>query len=125
MWKLVRFRALATSDGADRAVEMAFVVGVGLDRDALPGQVGGQGLQAGQAGLLDGRQLGPVLLDHPLVVVGGDRGQPLREQVVHGVAGLHFDHVALLAQVLDRLHQQQLDAAVRALRQPLGAMRNG
>ena len=85
----------------------------------------GQGLQAGQAGLLDGLQLGPVLLHHPLVVVGGDGGQTLRDQVVHGVAGPHFDHVALLAQVLDRLHQQQLDAAVQALRQSLGAMRNG
>ena len=105
--------------GADRAVEVAFVVGVGLDGDALPGQFGGQGLQAGQPGLLDGLQLGPVLLHHPLVVVGGDRGQALRNQVVQGVAVLHLDHVALLAEMFDRLDQQQLDAAVRSLGQPL------
>ena len=67
---------------ADRAVQMPFVVGVGFDRDALPRQVDGQRLQAGQAGLLDGVQLGPMLLDHPLVVVGGDGGQSLRQQVV-------------------------------------------
>ena len=114
MWTLLRFRALATSVGADRAVQVAFVVGVGLDGDALAAQFVGQGAQAGQAGLLDLLQLGAVLLDHPLVVVGGDGGQPLRHQVVHGVAVLDLDHVALLAQVFDRLDQQQLDAAVGA-----------
>ena len=48
-------------------------------------------------------------------MVGGDRGQALRNQVVVGVAGLHFDDLALLADVLDRVNQQQLDAAARAL----------
>jgi len=59
------------------------------------------------------------------VVLGGDRGEPLRDQVVQGVAVLHFDHVSLLAQVLDRLHQQQLDAAVCPLAQAFGSVRNG
>ena len=99
---------------------MAFVVGVGLDRDALLGQFGGQVAQAGHAGVLDLLQPGLVLFDHPLVMVGGDRGQALRQQVVHGVAALDLDDVALRAEVVDGLNQQQLDAVVLAARQPLG-----
>ena len=57
-------------------------------------------------------QPGAVLLDHPLVMVGGDGGQALRQQVVHGVAALDLDDVALLAEVIDRLDQQQFDAVV-------------
>ena len=74
---------------------MAFVVGVGLDRDALLGQFDRQGVQAGQTGLVDGLQLGAVLFDHPLVMFRGERRQTLGEQIVHGVAVLHLDHVAL------------------------------
>ena len=47
------------------------------------------------------------------------RGQALRDEVVVGVAGLHFDDFALLADVLDRVDQQQLDAAALAFRQRL------
>ena len=78
----------------------------------------------GQPRLLDLGQPGAVLFDHPLVVLAGDGGQALRQQVVVGVAGLHFDDVALLAEVLDRLDQQQFDAAVRALREPLAVTGN-
>ena len=74
--EVVAFQGVGHFHGADRAVEMAFVVGVGFDGDALPAQLGGEGLQAGQAGLLDGLQLRPMLLHHPLVVLGGDGGQP-------------------------------------------------
>ena len=56
-----------------------------------------------------------MLLDHPLVVLGGDRRQPLRKQVVVGVAPLHLDHLALLAEVFDVMNEQQLDAAALAL----------
>ena len=62
---------------------------------------------------LDLLQLDLVLLDHPLVMVVGDRGQALRNQIVVGVAGLHLDDLPLLADVLDRVDQQQLDAAAR------------
>ena len=46
-------------------------------------------------------------------------GQALRQQIVHRVAAFHFDDVALLADVIDRLDQQQFDAVVLAARQPL------
>ena len=64
-----------------------------------------------------------MLFDHPLVMVGGDRGQTLRQQIVHRVAALHFDDVALLADVIDGLDQQQLDAVVLAAREPLARVR--
>ena len=64
-----------------------------------------------------------MLGHHPLVVLRGNRGQPLRDQVVRGVAAFDLDHLALRAQVLHGLDQQQLDAAVRSLGQPLGSMR--
>ena len=119
MVTLLRFKALTMSCGADRAVEVAFVVGVGLDRHALAAQLVGLDAETGQAGLFDLLELGAMLVDHPLVVVGGIGRQALRQQVVQGVAGLDRHHVALLAQVIDRLHQQQLDAAVGRLGQSL------
>ena len=93
---------------------MAFVVGVGFDRDALRRDAFGQLPQAGQPFVLNLQQLGLVLFDHPLVMVGGDRGQALRQQIVHRVAALHLDDFALLAEVIDRLDQQQFDAAALA-----------
>ena len=118
------FQGVDDVNGADRAVEMAFVVGVGLDRNALPPKLVGQGPQAGQPRLLDLLQLRAMLLHHPLVVLGGHSGQAVREQIVHGVAGPDGHHVALLAQVLDRLDQQQFDAPIGSLGQPLAAVRN-
>ncbi len=106
---------------ADRAVQMPFVVGVGFDRHALRGNAIGQLPQAGQPFVLNLQQLGFVLFDHPLVMIGGDGGQALRQQIIHGVAALHFDDFALLAQVVDRLNEQQFDAAVLAALQPLVA----
>ena len=60
-----------------------------------------------------------MLFDHPLVMVRGQRRQALGQEVVVGVAGPDFDHVALLAQMIHRLDQQQLDTAVGSLRQSL------
>jgi hypothetical protein len=85
----------------------------------LAAQLVGHRLQAGQPRLLDLRQPRFVLLDHPLVMLGGDGGQPLRQEVVHGEAAFDFDHVALLAEVVHRLHQQELDAAMLAFGQSL------
>ena len=103
------------SAGADAAVEVAVFGGVGLDRDALLGELGGLLPQLGLAGQFDLLQLDLVLIDHPLVVVGGDGRQAMRNEIVVGVAGPHFDDLALLADMLDRVDQQQLDAAARAL----------
>ena len=100
---------------------MALVIGVRLDRHALPAEVVGHGPEPGQPDLLDLLQLGPMLLDHPLVMVGGERGQAVRQQVVHRVARLDRDHVPLLAEVLDRLDQQEFDPAVGRFGQPLHA----
>ena len=41
------------------------------------------------------------------------------------IAGPHRHHVALLAQVLDRLDQQQFDAPVGGLGEPLGGETQG
>jgi hypothetical protein len=43
----------------------------------------------------------------------------LRQEIIVRVARLHLDHIPLLAKMIDRLDQQQLDAAVWALREPL------
>ena len=103
---------------SDRAVQMAFVVSVRLDGDALASQFVGECAEAGQPLVLNRLQLRSMLFHHPLVMIGGDRGQTLRKQVVHRVAALHFDHVSLVAQVIDRLDQEQLDAAMRAAGEP-------
>jgi hypothetical protein len=94
--------------------------GVGFDRDALLRDLDSLLPQVGLVGLLDGLQLGAVLLDHPLVVVGGHRGQPLRDQIVEGVAGANLDDVALVAEILDVVDQQQLDAAAGTDREAIG-----
>ncbi len=56
-----------------------------------------------------------MLVDHPLMVFGGIRCQALRQEVVQRVAGLDRHDVALLAQVIDGLDQQQLNAAIAAI----------
>jgi hypothetical protein len=55
-------------------------------------------------------QTGLVLFDHAPVMVGRDGRQTLRQQVIQGVTALHGDNVALLAEVIDRLDEQELDA---------------
>ena len=57
-----------------------------------------------------------MLVDHPLVVVGRDRRQALRNQVVLRMAGFDLDDVALAAKVIDRLNQQEFNPTVRAAR---------
>ena len=52
-----------------------------------------------------------MLIDHPPVVVGRERGEPLGQQVVERVARLDLDHLALGAEVLHVVDQQQLHAA--------------
>ena len=51
---------------------MAVFGGVGFDRDALLGELGGLLAQLGLARQLDLLQLDLVLVDHPLVMVAGD-----------------------------------------------------
>ena len=52
-------------------------------------------------------------------MIGGDGGQTLRQQVVVGIAGFHFDHFTLPAKILDRLDQQEPDPVILSLGQPL------
>ena len=103
---------------SDAAIQVAFVIRVGFDRHALPGDGIGHGSQTGQPSLFDGFQLRSVLFDHSLVMVGGDGRQSLGQQIVVGVTRPDFDHVTLAAQVFDRLDQQQLDPTVRSLGEP-------
>ena len=65
----------------DRAVQMPFVVGIGLDGDALAAERIGQLAEAGQPLVLNRLQAGPVLVDHPLVMIGGEGGQALRQEI--------------------------------------------
>jgi hypothetical protein len=59
-----------------------------------------------------------VFFDHPLVMIRGQCCQALRKQVIVRIARLYLNHVSLLAQVIDGLNQQQLNAAVRSLGEP-------
>lgn len=61
-----------------------------------------------------------MLFDHSFVVLGRDRGEALREQVVEGVTALHLHYLTLLAEVVDIVDQQQFDTASLAAGQPLG-----
>ena len=47
-----------------------------------------------RARALDGLELGLMLLDHPAVMVGRQRGQPLGQQIVAGVTGRYFNFAA-------------------------------
>jgi hypothetical protein len=68
---------------------------------------------------LDLTKLLAVLLHHPLVVLGRDSRQPLREEVIERVTGLHFDDFTLTAKVLDVVDQEQSITAVGPLGQTL------
>ena len=105
--------------GVDRAVEVAFGVGVGLDRERPLGDLGGEVQQVGAAGFLELAEPLAVLLDDPQVVRGGEGGQALGEQVVAGEAGADLDEVAGLADVGDGVGQEDLHVAV------LGAQSGG
>ena len=100
--------------GADAAVEVPVFGGVGLDRDALLGELGGLLAEFGLTGQFDLLQLHLVLVDHPLVMVAGLGREALWDEVVVGVAGLHFDDLALFADVLNRVNEQQFDATALA-----------
>ena len=106
---------------ADAAVEVTVFGRVGLDRDAMLRDFDSLLAKVGLVGLLDGLQLRAVLFDHPLVMVRGNGRQAVRNEIVQGVAGLHLNDVALLAQVINRLDQEQLDAAVGGAGEPLVA----
>ena len=55
-----------------------------------------------------------MLVDHSLVVVTGDGGKTLWQQVIVREARTDFNDFALLAKVVNRLDQQQLNSAVLA-----------
>lgn len=103
----------------DRAVQVAFVVGVGFDRNALLVELFGQLAQSGEALVLDLQKFGFVLFDHPLVMVTRQRGEPLRQQVVGRIPAFDGDDFALLAQVIDRLDQEQLHAVIARAGKPI------
>ena len=102
-------------DGGHGAVEVALVVGIGLDRDRGAHHLVEEGSQTGQTLTRDLLELRLVLRHHPLVVLGSDRGQPLGQEIVERVATLHLDHFALLPEVLDVVDEEELDAAALAL----------
>ena len=91
---------------ADAAVQMAVFGGVGLDRDALLGELGRLFAELSLAGNFDLLQLDLVLIDHPFVMVAGLGREALRNEIVVGVAFLHLDDLALLADVLDLVDEQ-------------------
>ncbi len=63
----------------DATVQVTFIVGVGFDGDRLLSNLVGEGLEAAERRLtLDLVQARLVLLDHPLVMVGGNDSQALR-----------------------------------------------
>ena len=68
-------------------------------------------------------QLGAMLIHHPLVMVRGKGRHAVGQQVVVGVAGSHFDDVALFAQIFDIMNEQQFNAAARAFGQTTHAVR--
>ena len=116
MWKFAAFQRVGHFDGPDRPIQMSLVVGVGLDV-MLCRPVRLRGLADRPAVPSRWPPTARVLFHHSFVVIGGDRGEPLRDQVIQGVAVLDLNHVPLFAKMLDRLHQQQFDAAVRSLGQ--------
>lgn len=102
---------------SNAAVQVTFVVGVGFDRDRLLGQFVGLVLVALEFLNFDFAKFFAVFLDHPLMVVGGDGGKPLRQQEIHRKARFDFDQITLFAEVLDIMDQQQLNPAVDSLGQ--------
>ncbi len=56
-----------------------------------------------------------MLFHHSFVVVCGDDCQALRQQVVVGMAGFHLDNLPLLADMVDILSEQQLNATMFSL----------
>lgn len=103
----------------DTTVQVAFVVGVGFDRDRLLRDFVGESLQAAQALLFDFFQLGLMLVDHAFVVIIGDDRKALGEQVVVRKPRLDFDHVALPTEMVYVLNEEQFNAAIRAFGQSL------
>jgi hypothetical protein len=51
------------------------------------------------------------------VVITRDGSQALRQQIVVRETGAYFNNIALLAQILDGLDQQQFDSAALPARQ--------
>ena len=87
--------AATISGGTDASVQVAILGRVGLDRDALLGDLDGMLAKVGLLGLFDCLQLDAVLIDHAFVMVGGEGRHALRQEIVVGVARTNFDHIAL------------------------------
>ena len=88
---------------ADRAVQVAFLVGVGLDGDVgMRWICSASTFRSAIRGLAGLRDADLVALQQPQVVRGRHGGQAVRQQVVAAVAGLDLDQVALLAEVAAR-----------------------
>ena len=106
---------------SDTTVEMSFVVRIGYDRNALLRDRICQLAEICQPRFFDRLQPSLVLFHHAAMVVGGQSGEPLWEQVILGKARFDLDDFALLSQVIHRLDQHQLDTPVGTLGKTLEA----
>ena len=98
--------------GVDRAVEMPFRIGVGLDRERALGELRGHVLKVQPASFFQLLEPLAMLFDHPQVILGRERRQALRDQIVASEPRPDLDQVAGLAEFGDGLGQDQIDVAV-------------
>src|SRR5271166_2437163 len=98
--------------GVDRAVEMALLVGIGLDGQPPLRDLGAQVLKVGTTGFLELPEPLAVFLDDSQVVRRGESCQPLGEQVIACVTGPDLDKLAGLTEAGHTLGQQHADVSV-------------
>jgi len=91
---------------------VAFLVGVGLDGERALGDLGAEVLEVGPACFFKLPEPCAVLLDNPQVVRGRERRLALGEEEIAGEPGAHLDELSGLAEVGDRVGQEQADVAV-------------
>ena len=103
--------------GANGAVELAVGVRVRGDRNRRFGNLRGEIVEILEELTLLFREFRFVRFNNAAVVIGRDRRETLRNEVVLRVTRLHFDDVALLAKGIDRLNEKKLNSAVGTFRQ--------
>src|SRR5262249_40323066 len=95
--------------GVHGAVEMTLGIGVGLDCQRALGDLRGQALEVGSMSFLKVFESLAVLLDHAEIVLSREGRQPLRNQIVSSKSRPHLDDITGLAELGDRLCQDQLN----------------